>query len=378
MNKGVALAIVALLTACKEDAPSPRPAAAPPPAPQVRYVVDTHVHVSPTELDRLHGILDEAGVDWVLNLSGRWPGGLLERQLAAAEKSGRILVAMNLPWAAVRLRPDDFPEIASALIRKGAQLGARALKIEKALGLSVPKPRGDGLLAVDDPWLDPIWETAGEVGLPVVIHTGDPKAFWLPPDQNNERIEELRAHPKWSNYGQPVPSFEALLTQLMNVVERHPNTTFVSVHFGNNAEDPAWVGRMLDAHPNLYVDIAARIPEIGRHDPKMVRAVFEKHSDRILFGTDLGVSPGGFLMLGSFGEEPNRRDEVGPFFRAHWRWLETTASFPSPTPIQGRWDIHGLGLTPETLERVYWLNAVHLFGPPPRKATRPAPKFRSL
>lgn len=375
MNKAIAVAIVAALFACKEKAPPEPP---PNPAPPVRYVVDTHVHVSPTEIDRLHGIMDEAGVDWVLNLSGLWPGGLLERQLAAAEKSGRILVGMTLPWAAVRLRPDDFPEIAEALIRKGHHLGARALKVEKALGLAVPRPDGQGLLAVDDPWLDPIWRTAGELRLPVVIHTGDPKAFWLPLDENNERIEELRAHPKWSNHGEPVPSFDALLAQLMNVVKRHPSTTFVSVHFGNNAEDPSWVGRMLEEHPNLYVDIAARIPEIGRHDAKEVRALFMKHSDRILFGSDLGVSPGDFLMLGSYGEEPNRREEVGPFFEAHWRWLETSATFPSPTPIQGRWNIHGLDLPPEVLEKIYWVNAVRLFGPPPKKASRPKPKFRPL
>ncbi len=336
------------------------------PAARARGVVDTHLHVAPSEIGRLHAIMDEQGLAWGLNLSGRWPGGPLERQLEAARKSGRLLVATNLPWAAAARRK-DFPQICVQLMTEARALGARALKIEKALGLGAVKYDGT-LLAVDDRWLDPIWQAAGELGLPVVIHVGDPKAFWLPVDAQNERFEELSAHPGWSNYGDPsIPSFDALLAALMRVVERHPKTTFVSVHFGNNAEDPPWVGRMLDAHPNLMVDLAARLPEIGRHDPQALHALFTKHAGRILFATDLGVSPGDALMLGSSGVEPNTAAEVAPFFAKHWQWLETwDTPIESPTPIQGRWPIHGIGLSEEALEQIYRKNAERLFGTPDR------------
>lgn len=330
--------------------------------PPKRVVFDAHTHISPSELSRFHGILDEVGIAWTLNLSGYFPGGPLETQLQAARTSGRMLVAANLPWRAARAR-EDFPELAVALLERSQALGAVALKIEKALGLIVQKPDGSRL-AVDDPWLDPVWRAAGRLGLPVVIHTADPKAFWDPVDEKNERLEELTAHPRWSNFGQPVPSFEALLAELEQVIARHPGTTFVSVHFGNNAEDPGQVGRLLDRYPNLYVDLAARVPELGRHDPALLRALFIKHQDRILFGTDLGVSDDDFLMLGSFGTEPNRRDEVGPFFAAHYRWLETRDDQPSMTPIQGRWTIHGLGLPAPVLESIYAKNALALFGVP--------------
>lgn len=336
-------------------------------APRRPKAIDTHVHVGPTEIERLHEIMDEVGIDWALNLSGMWPGGPLEAQLAAAERSGRLLVATTLPWA-LAFRSPEVPEVAAQLITRAKALGARGLKIEKALGLQVRDPQGR-LVPVDSPWLDPIWRTAGEVGLPVLIHTGDPEAFWLPVDEKNERLEELSAHPGWSNHGKPVPSFEELLAQLMRVVKRHPKTTFVSVHFGNRAEDPAWVGRMLDEHPNLYVDLAARVPEIGRHSAAELRALFTRHARRILFATDLGLGPEGFLMLGSFGEEPNRPEEVKPFFEAHWAWLETRREkMPSPTPIQGRWTIDGLGLPPAALEEIYVNNALRLFGPPPKGA----------
>lgn len=372
------LLILLLLAACPKreqaDAPESRE-----PAPEDRRVVDTHLHISPTEVGTAIEIMDEVGIAWGLNLSGHWPGGPLEEQLELAARAGRIAVACNLPWVLAR-RSDRFPEISAQILTEAKQLGARALKVEKALGLAARKPDGT-LLTVDDPWLDPIWTRAAELGLPVVIHTGDPKAFWLPVDPQNERFEELSAHPGWSNYGDPeVPSFDQLLAQLIHVVERHPKTTFVSVHFGNNAEDPTWVGQMLDRYPNLNVDLAARLPEIGRHEAKRVREIFMRHADRILFGTDTGVSPRGALMLGSHGTSPNRREEVKPYFLAHWRWLETSDSpIPSPTPIQGRWPIHGIELPPGVLAKIYRENATRLFGPAPVRLTPllplpPAPK----
>ena len=100
--------------------------------------------------------------------------------------------------------------------------------------------------------------------MPVVIHVGDPKAFWKPPTPDNERYDELKAHPEWSFYGQPVPSWAELFAAFERLVARHPKTTFIGVHFGNDPEDPARVAQLLDKHPNLVLDTAARVPEIGR------------------------------------------------------------------------------------------------------------------
>jgi hypothetical protein len=343
--------------------------------PEIRAngIVDTHMHVGPRELDRLHNIMQEQGIRWGLNLSGRWPGGGLKTQLDAAKESGRLLVACNLPWFAAA-RTEKFPTLAAELLLEAHKMGARALKVSKGLGLGVMK-YDQTLLSVDDPWLDPIWKAAGELKMPVVIHTGDPKAFWEPVDAKNERFEELTAHPGWSNHGiKGLPSFEALLTQLGRLVARHPKTTFVSVHFGNNAEDPQWVSDQLKRYPNLFIDIAARLPEFGRHPAKLIRAIFIQHADRILFGSDLGVSPDNFLMLGSFGKEPNMRSEAKPFFDAHWRYFETSQrKMPSPTPIQGDWTIDGINLPKDVLRKVYRENAFKLFGPWPKAEKKGRP-----
>ena len=46
--------------------------------------------------------------------------------------------------------------------------------------------------------------------MPVLIHSSDPEAFFLPIDRFNERWEELHAHPDWSFYGRDFPTNQAL------------------------------------------------------------------------------------------------------------------------------------------------------------------------
>lgn len=339
--------------------------------------VDVHVHLAPSEHARAARHFDAAGVDWVLNLSGGWPGGRLETQLAAARETGRALTAVTLPWRASS--HPKFSEVAVKILKSAAEAGARALKIEKALGLGAPDLDGSRL-PVDSPRLDPIWAAAGALGLPVFIHTGDPEAFWDPVDENNPRFEELSVHPGWSNHEVPgLPDFDALLSELERVVARHPETTFVSVHFGNHAEDPEAVGRQLERYPNLYVDLAARIVELGRSEPARVARVLDRHRSRVLFGTDLGLWPRGGVMLGSTGEEPDEDTGVVPYYRAHWTWLQTTESQPSPVPIQGRHRLEGVRLKPRQLAPIYAGNAEMLLAPPPwgsKAAERYPPYFR--
>jgi hypothetical protein len=111
------------------------------------------------------------------------------------------------------------------------------------------------------------------------------------------------------------------------------------VHFGNSAEELEWVDQELAQHPNLMVDLAARIPEIGRHDPQQVHELFIKYQDRILFGTDF-QSLERLMILGSSGNEaPPSEADVEVFFRKEYRWLETwDKNWAHMTPIQGDWD----------------------------------------
>jgi predicted TIM-barrel fold metal-dependent hydrolase len=370
----LALAAVAGPSGCRRPSP---PASAPtssgesaaPPAATPRSArlprIDLHTHISPDGIERAIKLMNEWGIDGAVNLSGMYPGPprhALETQLAAAARAGGRIAVFTTPDFRLVQKVKDYGHAMAAQLAEGHKLGAIGLKITKGLGLGIPGPDGQHLLAIDDQGLDPLWEQAGALGMPVAIHIGDPKAFWKPVTPNNERWDELRAHPEWSFSAPWVPSWQALYDAFERLVARHPKTTFIGVHFGNDPEDPANVARMLDRYPNFYIDTAARVPEIGRHPQDEMRRFFVKYQDRILFGTDTGIgAEDDQMMYGSNGENvPTRADEVR-FFTATWRYFETSdKQFESPTPIQGRWKIDGVGLPEPVLRKVYFENAARV------------------
>ena len=322
-------------------------------------VIDVHVHTSPARYNLVSNVLAMNGITRFVNLSGGSPGrGLEESVEAALDYDGRILVCANIEWA--KASDPDFGPGQAAMLSQAAAAGARCLKIPKALGLSVPaRDNPDRPMPVDDPILDPIWAAAARLELPVFIHIGDPKAFFEPVTRDNERWDELSVHPGWSFAGDEFPSREELLAARDRLLVRHPNTTFIGVHFANNPEDVDYVEKTLELHPNLYVDIAARLPEIGRHPPDRIRALFVRFQDRILFGTDLGLGSG--IMLGSTGRNRPLLPDIDLFYADHYRFFETTErGIPHPTPIQGRWTIDAIGLPPDVIEKVYHRNALKL------------------
>jgi predicted TIM-barrel fold metal-dependent hydrolase len=330
--------------------------------------IDVHTHVMPDGIARATKLMDEWGIDGIVNLSGMYPGPprhALETQLEAAGKThGRMIVFANADFRLVRARPNDYGKLMAEELAESRRLGALGLKIPKGLGLGYPAPDGKHLLPIDDKGLDPLFEQAGALKMPVAIHIGDPKAFWQPATPANERWDELRAHPEWSFYGPGVPSWQSLYDAFERRVARHPKTVFIAVHFGDDPEDPDNVARMLDTYPNFYIDTAARVPEIGRHDVAKMRRFYEKYQDRILFGTDTGIgAEADDMMFGSTGELPPTRADEERFFKSTWRYFETSdKQFESPTPIQGRWKIDGVGLPEGILRKIYFENAVRLLG----------------
>jgi predicted TIM-barrel fold metal-dependent hydrolase len=334
---------------------------APPAAPAAPKKIDVHTHFGPEAAAHMIELMDAHGITQVWNLSGGPPLGGLEEQLAAARRyPGRIVVFTMLDWEKAREGPSYGTRMVADLVR-AKELGARGLKIPKGLGLGYEDHTGH-VIAVDDPELDAVFRAAGELGFPVAIHVGDPVAFFKPATPENERWDELQVHPDWSFHGQGYPTWEELFAALERRIARHPGTKFISVHFGNAAEYPERVAALLDKYPNLYVDTAARIPELGRHDAAKLRAIFLAHADRILFGTDLGVgAEPQALMLGSTGATPPGPADVERFFAATWRFFETADhAFPHPTPIQGRWTIDGINLPGDALSKIYSGNAERL------------------
>jgi hypothetical protein len=335
-----------------------------------RSVIDVHTHLSPMSYPIVSMVLEEVGIQRVVNLSGGGESEYRRQHLAVlGDLSERVALFYNIDWS--RVLDDGFGDAVAGELRHAVDEGFAGLKISKALGLRVLASDGE-LLAVDDRRLDPVWKMAGQLGVPVAIHIGDPKAFFERPDETNERIRELRAAPSWSFFGDEFPSRASLLEARNRVLSRHPNTVFILVHFGNNPEDIDAVAEVLRAFPNARLDVSARLAEIGRHDPAKVRRFFGEFQDRILFGTDLMIQarPRGQdlaynVTLGSISEVPPTLAEVKPFYDVHWRYFETSGrEIDHPVPIQGDWKIKPVGLPPEVLQKLYFRNAEALIFAP--------------
>jgi predicted TIM-barrel fold metal-dependent hydrolase len=318
-------------------------------------VIDFHQHVNdklvtgkdgqpalPFPADKLLALMDAANVRTIVVLTGP-TGEELTRLINTLVKPhpGRFIVFAQVDWS--RSDEPDFGAKAAARLRDDVARGARGLKVLKDLGLYQRDKTGK-LLAIDDPKFDPIWRTAGELGIPVGIHSGDPEAFFLPRDAHNERYEELWMNPDWSFAAPGNPSLKELIEARDRVFARHPRTTFVALHVGGWPENLDYVSELLRKHPNVYVELGAREAELGRQ-PRRARRLFLEFPDRVLFGTD-------FLPEASM-------------YANHFRWLETEDEyFPyHGHPEQGRWNIYGLGLPDEVLRKVYSLNAEKVLGP---------------
>lgn len=317
-------------------------------------VVDAHNHLADPfgggwdhkPISQLLDLLDEAGVTHYVDLDGGWGEEILERHLDHFKNAApnRFQIFGGVDWSQWRERGDAFPEWAAKRLRAQKERGAQGLKIWKPLGLQVVDHH-ESLVDVDDERLLPIWETAGELGLPVLIHVADPVAFFDPVDETNERWEEIGEHPDWAFTSPPFPPFMHIMNGLKNLVTRHPATIFIGAHVGCYGENLGWVGQMLDACPNYYIDISARLGELGRQ-PYTARKFFIQYQDRILFGSDMGPDLDAY--------------------RLYYRFLETDDEYfnynTSEVPGQGRWYVSGMYLPDDVLQKIYSANAKKVLG----------------
>jgi predicted TIM-barrel fold metal-dependent hydrolase len=333
-------------------------------------VIDIHTHISgstryekgvalspdreyPETADELLKLMDRKNIRAMVNLTGGFDKGLTE----AVKKYDKAVPGRFYTFtepAYPRFAEPNYPKNQAETIEQAHRDGARGLKILKTLGLYLRENITTGtLVRIDDPRFDPMWDACGKLNMPVAIHVSDPIAFFTPTDRFNERFEELNNHPDWSFYGGDFPSNAELLEARNRVFARHPRTQFIVLHVGNFAEDLQNVSENLDRFPNMTVDTAARIGELGRQ-PRTARKFFDKYQDRILFGTD--ATP--------HGEAFPQQVFNDKLYEIYYRFLETEDEYfdyaPAEVPPQGRWRIYGIHLPDTILQKVYNGNASRL------------------
>ena len=307
--------------------------------------VDVHNHqwsMATQDLDALAAEMDELNMAVMVNLSGRSGDGseaTLLNSLAnvKANQPSRFLVFTNISFGGI----DDpgWGERTAQQVRSDVAAGAAGLKIYKNLGLTTTDASGERV-AVDDPRIDPVWAVCGELGVPVLIHSGEPAAFWLPRDENNERWLELKQKP--GRYRDPAlfPSWEQIMGEHWNLFDKHPQTRFISAHMGWLANDLQRLGDLLDAHPNVSTEIGAVLAELGRQ-PRFANEWFIAHQDQVLFGKD------------SWNPEE---------YFVYFRCLETDDDYIRYYRRRHAfWRLYGLDLPDAVLRKVYYGNALRLF-----------------
>ena len=311
--------------------------------------IDIHNHqysMSSQDLSKLVADMDALNMGVMVNLSGRgwsqqWEEGTttIKGMLDNVKKNypKRFMVFTNPELKGVG--SPGYGERAAKQVEEDVKAGAVGMKVYKSLGFSGIKDTDGKRVAVSDPRLDPIWAKCGELGIPVIIHTADPKSFWDPLDRYNERWLELKTHAgRKRGNNDPVP-FDSLMKEQHAVFARHPKTKFINAHMGWYPNDLKKLDSLMTRFPNMYVEIGAVIAELGRQ-PRAAKQFFVKWQDKILFGKDSWVP-----------------SEYATYFRV----LETEDEyFPYHKKYHAFWRMYGMGLPDEVLKKVYYKNAIKL------------------
>lgn len=302
--------------------------------------IDVHNHqwrMASQDLSVTTNAMDKLNMAVMVNLSGR-----SGEQLAAGIQNinnnapGRFMQFANIDFDGID--DPDWTQRTVAQLEKDYEQGARGLKIFKNLGLTVTDSKGNRVPA-DDSRIDPVWAKCGELGIPVLIHTGEPAVFWAPIDKYNERWLEMKQFPDRHRDPDKYPSWEEVMGEQWNIFRKHPETTFINAHLGWMGNDLARLGKLMDELPNMYTEIGAVLAELGRQ-PRFARQFFIDYQDRIMFGKDSW-----------------RPEEYKVYFRV----LETADEyFDYYRKRHAFWKMYGLNLPDEVLRKLYYKNALRI------------------
>lgn len=302
--------------------------------------IDVHLHQragSPDAADRLIKEMDALNMRIMVNLSGGY-GERLKNSVAALKGRypDRFAVFANIDFSGID--DPDYGARAARQLREDVRNGAQGLKIFKNFGMDLKDGKGQRI-RVDDARFDAIFEACAELKIPVLIHTGEPRALFDPMDRTNERWLELKLHPNRGRPPERYPRFDELMAEQHRLFARHPKTTFINAHLGWYGNDLGKLGKLLDSLPNVHTEFSAVVEEIGRQ-PRFARQWFERYQDRVMFGKDTW-----------------RPAEYGTYFRI----VETADEyFDHDRKYHGIWKVYGLDLPDEVLKKLYYKNALRL------------------
>ena len=314
--------------------------------------IDVHSHhwdMPIQDLSTLVSEMDSLNMAYLINLSGSGLAtffgkqDLMEKNLTSSIKNvkenfpKRFGVFFNINFN--RIDDENFKRNTTLLINDAVNQGAIGLKVYKNLGLNLRDSKGKRV-PVDDERLSFIWEECAKLNIPVLIHSGEPKAFFDPIDKFNERWLHAREKPNSFRSSDQYPAFDKVMLEQHNMFRKHSKTTFINAHFGWYANDLSKLSKILDELQNVSVEFGAVINELGRQ-PRAAKKFFIEYQDRILFGKDI-----------------YKKDEYYIYFRV----LETSDEYIQYyRKRHGLWRLYGMGLPDDVLKKIYYENALKMF-----------------
>jgi len=306
-------------------------------------VIDVHSHPyvqTPSQVEQWIRNMDEVGIEKSIIMVGA-TGKTFDDAVALFGKHPERFEL----WCGIDYTGFDQPDFAARAIaelercqRKGA-VGVGELS-DKGRGLRGVRGNPDAFpMHIDDPRMDAIIERCADLKLPVNIHVGEDKWMYEPMDRHNDGLMNSF---KWRIPEDPaVLRHDEVIATLDRALKKHPRVTFIACHLANTCHDLSIIGRMFDAHPNLYGDIGARFSELAPI-PRHVAKFFTQYQDRILYGTDMGLDV--------------------EMYRTTFRLLETEDEHFYPERFSAyHWAWHGFGLPDPVLKKIYGDNARRLF-----------------
>jgi predicted TIM-barrel fold metal-dependent hydrolase len=301
-------------------------------------VIDVHTHGTSNAALFAERIpeMDALNLQVLVDLSGGGAASVKTKvdAIKASKYKDRFRVFANVSWEGAG--GPGWKEKVLEDLRQAVKNGAIGLKVFKELGLRHKKADGSRL-AVDDPDLDPVWALAGELNIPVIIHTAEPQEFFAPIDNHNERWLELNIFPQRASPPSLYPTFEQLMKERDHIFEKHPKTRFIGAHFNWYGNDFGRAAALLDRLPNVYLEVAAVLYEFGRQ-PYASAQFFTKYQDRVLFGKD------------------TYETSEYPYY---WRVFETHDEyFDYYRGYHAFWKMYGMGLSDRVLKKLYYQNAL--------------------
>jgi predicted TIM-barrel fold metal-dependent hydrolase len=308
---------------------------------KARYpILDVHSHNyarTDADVDRWVATMDEVGIEKTAILSGNTKDKFDQVLAKYTRHPKRFEV-----WCGFDYTGFDQPGYGPAAVtelERCHRAGARGVGELSDKGRGLGSTTNTLGMHLDDPRLDSLLEKCAELHMPINIHVGEDKWMYQPMDETNDGLMNAWT---WRVSKDPgVLQHDEVVDTLERAAKKHPRTIFIACHFANCCSDLNHLGAMLDACPNLYADMGARLAEISPI-PRFVSSFFRRYADRLMYGTDM--------------------DPQAEMYRVTFRLLETADEhFYLAYFSKYHWPMHALALPDDILHKVYRDNALRVF-----------------